>query len=63
MKLGTINRWLRRIGLVLVVEHPMTDKDREPIKLWIERARTYDRRPRTPIPVATSRGPFNIEAR
>lgn len=57
MKLGTINDWLRRVGLVLVVSHPLTERDYregEGVKLWIERARTYDRRPRAPIPTGMS---------
>lgn len=53
MKLWTINRWLRRVGLVLVVEHPMTDKDREPVKLWVERSSTFDARAAR-FPIATS---------
>lgn len=45
MKLGTINRWLRRIGLVLVVEHPTGDDQTDPVKLSVTTAREYDRRP------------------
>lgn len=41
MKLATINRWLRRAGLVLVVE---TGDAGEPTRLWVERVATYERR-------------------
>lgn len=43
MKLETINYWLRKIGLVLVVCVDDGTGD-EPTILRIERASTYDRR-------------------
>jgi len=38
MKLSTINKWLRRFNLVLVIEvdHPEEGEDRKPTRLWIE---------------------------
>lgn len=39
--LATINRWLRKIGLVLVIQ--VGD---QPARLWFERAAQYDRRTR-----------------
>lgn len=41
VRLGTINHWLRKIGLVLVVDIP---DDGGPIRLWVERASRYDLR-------------------
>ncbi len=42
--LKTINTWLRRIGLVLVVG---TDAEAvAPIRFWIQRAYTYDHQAR-----------------
>lgn len=43
IRLRTINTWLRRIGLVFVVE----DYPRDPLgktTFWIEKSATYDRR-------------------
>lgn len=37
MLLGTINRWLRVFGVVLVVEHAK-DGDDEPTRLYFQRA-------------------------
>ena len=38
MELRTINSWLRRFGLVLVIEvdHPEDGEERKPTRLWIE---------------------------
>jgi len=40
IELWTINKWLRKIGLVLVIS---TSND-GPTRLWIERSKTYDYR-------------------
>jgi hypothetical protein len=40
--LKKINTWLRRIGLVLVIQ--VDDEHQQPTRLWIERARRYDGR-------------------
>lgn len=45
MTLEAINKWLRMIGLVLVVAVADCSTDR-PIVLWIERAKAYDARTR-----------------
>ena len=42
MKLSTINLFLRKIGLVLVIEYDCQDK--QPTKFWIEGSRNYDLR-------------------
>lgn len=44
MRLWTLNKWLRRVGLVLVVH---VDED-EGSELWLERAKTYDARVNPP---------------
>lgn len=41
MKLATINRWLRRVGLVLVVEAPTSPNDDEPVRLYFARASRF----------------------
>ena len=48
MKLGpidleTINEWLRRLRLVLVVEidHPDGESERKPTRLWVEPFSSY----------------------
>ena len=43
MKLGTLNHWLKRAGIVLVVQVGDGSGD-EPTELRIERSATYDRR-------------------
>lgn len=45
MKLATINRWLRRVGLVLVVQVDDGTGD-EPTVLSLVRASTFDARPK-----------------
>lgn len=50
MKLWTLNKWLRRVGLVLVIQ---VDED-EGSELRLERAKTYDARVNPP----TSTKPF-----
>ena len=44
MKLGTINNWLRRTGLVLVVAVWNGKGQKSPIRLWVERWNSYQRR-------------------
>jgi hypothetical protein len=46
IELRTINRLLRKLGLVLViaVETDLDTKLISPTRLWIERSRSYDRR-------------------
>ena len=48
MKLKTINKWLRRIGLLLVVEvdweHRCEGKKPSPTRIWLDTPRSYDRR-------------------
>ena len=41
MRLGSINAWLHRIGLTLVV---CVDSEGGPTELWIERYSTYLKR-------------------
>ena len=45
MKLKTVNKWLRRIGLLLVVEIDWESrcegKDPSPTRLWLDTARGY----------------------
>lgn len=41
MKLKTINRWLRRVGLVLVLRVWDHKGPRTPAELWIQRFSTY----------------------
>jgi len=41
VELGTINRWLRRVGLVLVIQVWDHKGPQVPTKLWIERYSQY----------------------
>jgi len=41
VELGTINRWLRRVGLVLVIQVWDHKGPQAPTKLWIERYSQY----------------------
>lgn len=45
MKLATINRWLTRIGLVLVVAIDLARPGHN-IRLWVERFSGYQKRTR-----------------
>ncbi len=40
--LASLNRWLRYIGLVLVIQ--IDNEHQLPTRLWLERAQSYDRR-------------------
>lgn len=43
IELWSINKWLRKIGLMIVVEHENDPNDGS-IYFWIERSKTYDNR-------------------
>lgn len=43
MKLKTINKWLRRAGLVFVIEVWDHEGPREPARLWIQRWSSYQK--------------------
>lgn len=48
IELWSINRWLRKVGLVFVIAVPTEGSD-EPTRLWIQTAKKYDedcKRPR-----------------
>lgn len=47
MRLCTINKWLRRVGLVLVFAEDLYGDEHE---IFVERAKTYDARWAMPAP-------------
>lgn len=45
IELWSINKWLRKIGLVIVIEHPETPEAEDQVtRVWIERSKTFDNR-------------------